>query len=191
MNNTYWDEEHDIDIVIAPRQSGKTTMLVNNAIQYVINNDNDVYIVLPNIHIREHTRSILMNIISDLSFKRDIIRYINFIDMNWFNTYFNHFNHISRIYFDESDLMHDIPLIKNAYYTTTSTTGRTNSFINVLESGEYNVFGRRLASIIPMDFEIARINFNPRIRTLTPDEDDNFTIENVDDETLYLYRIGG
>jgi len=189
MNNTYWDEEHDIDIDIAPRQSGKTTMLVNNAIQYIINNDNDVYIVLPNIHMREHTRSILMNIISDLSFKRDIIRHINFVDTNWFNTYFTHLNDISRIYFDESDLMHDIPLIKNAYYTTTPTTGRTNSFINVLESGEYNVFGRRLASIIPMDFEIERINLNPR--TLTSDEDDNFTIENVDDETLYLYRIGG
>jgi hypothetical protein len=40
-----------------------------------------------------------------------------------------------------------------------------------------------------MDFEIERINLNPR--TLTSDEDDNFTIENVDDETLYLYRIGG
>jgi hypothetical protein len=89
----------------------------------------------------------------------------------------------TRIYFDESDFINDIPLIRNAYYTTTPTTGVTNSFIEMLESGEYNVFGRRLASIEPVEpVEMEHI--------VIPTSNNNFTIGNVDDEILYLYRIG-
>ena len=188
MNNTYWDEEHDIDIVIAPRQSGKTTMLVNNAIQYIIENDSNVYIVCINSRVVDHIKCIVNEVVRELPYSSDILRKI-YYDGSHHLDYLSSVRHNTRVYFDESDFIDNIPLIKNAYYTTTPSTGITNRFIDILESGEYNEFGRRVASIIPIDFEIERVNFNPRARTL--DEDNNFTIENVDDETLYLYRIGG
>jgi predicted AAA+ superfamily ATPase len=143
---TFRDDEFGIDIVIAPRQSGKTMMLVDNAIQYIVENNSNVYMVA----ITNHIRTIVDEVVRELPYRSDILRkicYINSYDVDYVG-------HNTRVYFDESDFIDNIPLIKNAYYTTTPTTGRTNSFINVLESGEYNVFGRLLAAIIPMDFEI-------------------------------------
>jgi hypothetical protein len=182
---TYDNDQHNINIVIAPRQSGKTTNLVKDALRYVLYNDSDVFIVTMNSRMNDNIRSIIHNTINN-----DMINYnglleprIRLATIEYILPYLGNMRDNTRIYFDESDFINDIPLIKNAYYTTTPTTGVTNSFIEMLESGEYNVFGRRLASIEPAEqVEMEHI--------VIPTSNNNFTIGNVDDEILYLYRIG-
>jgi hypothetical protein len=186
MITTFRDDEYNIDIVIAPRQSGKTIMLVDNAIQYIIENNSNVYIVCMNNRVVDHIKTIVDEVVRELPYRSDILRKI-YYDGSHHLDYLSSVEHNTRVYFDESDLINNIPLIKNAYYTTTPSTGITNRFIDILESGEYNEFGRRLASIESTEPEVVNVDME---RVVIPQPDDSFTIGNVDDETLYLYRIG-
>jgi hypothetical protein len=169
-----------------------------------------------------HIRTIVDEVVRELPYRSDILRKICYINSH----HFSYVGYNTRVYFDESDLINNIPLIKNAYYTTTPATGITNRFIDILESGEYNVLGRRLASIESTEPEVVNVDmervvipqlddilesgeyneFGRRVVPIEPTEpevvnvdmehvvipqpDDSFTIENIDDETLYLYRIG-
>ncbi len=159
--DTYYNPERDIFVEIAPRQSGKTTRLLRNIKEWL-----DGHITrsaclmthrylysksLVEIHLFEYRDRIF--ILDDHRMLENTVSYMDSTS--------------NMFYFDEFDLIINLPIVDNSYYTST-----------IVHS---SLISNTLFNIVRNNNDVREV---PPFNSLFPD----LTTENEDD--LYLERCG-
>jgi hypothetical protein len=123
----YENRTNNVTIEIAPRQSGKTTRLVNMAVDYVMGhaiNEAKVMIVTMNLDMSRRIRDMVNAKIESLGISirvrnQFIIQSCNNIEgvRHSLNNFIS--NRYHKVFFDEFEFMDEVPFIHGAYYTST------------------------------------------------------------------------
>lgn len=126
MIRTYHNNEHDVTVEIASRQSGKTTRLINDAIAHAIAKGEDAKIMIVGCN---HDTSSFLRVklnerIDELGLSRRVRNQFIVQNINIFGTQietslrrFNTSDN-NKIYFDEFEFMDNVPALPKAYYTS-------------------------------------------------------------------------
>jgi len=207
MTVPYYNSTHNITIDLSPRQSGKTLRLVNEAIGHLPANPalgTDFRIII--ITINNFQTHYLRRKINEELCERHLDHFRNKFVIHSIDRLKNNPNEIMHLakqkkflyLFDEFEMMKDLPVIQNSYYSGSATNRwgecNTNKILNVLfpyDTDEY----RQVKASLQVDWSNSRdrgYQSNERRYTEIVDafsSDDSYEPARTD-ENDYLYRIG-
>ena len=112
------------------RQSGKTTRLIHDAVNYLTENIcNNIIIFSCNSRNAQRIKRLILNSVNVLSER------INVCDIRHIS---DHQNVYTKFYFDESDFIQNKQLLYNSYYCTTDANGSTMRYMNYFNGRNRN-----------------------------------------------------